>query len=310
MTINSSLKALMILFALFISFDGFSKEIALTFDDAPRAAKGYFDGKTRAAKLIANLKAHQVEQVAFFVVTSRLDAEGVARVNAYNTAGHIIANHSDTHPDFNRLTLEQYSDNFLRADRQLRPFSNFSPLYRFPYLREGNTLEKRNGMRALLKDRGYRNGYITLNNYDWYIETLFQQSIKSGQPLDMERMRQFYVKTLMASIQYYDQMANTYLGRSPKHVLLLHEMDITALFIGDLVDELRRQGWKIISPEQAYTDDIALYQTERVLKYNPGRIGEIARDNDQKSNLWHKTLDEAYLKQAFDQQVLNKTSQE
>jgi hypothetical protein len=77
--------------------------------------------------------------------------------------------------------------------------------------------------------------------------------------------------------------------------VLLHEMDISALFVGDLVDELRRKGWRIINPEEAYTDEIAQYQPQGVFSYNPGRIGEIARDKGQKTGLWHTTLDEEYL---------------
>ncbi|MCL1127747.1 polysaccharide deacetylase family protein [Shewanella surugensis] len=45
-----------------------AKDIAITFDDAPRKAEGYFDGPTRANTLIAALKRHKVEQV-FFLLT-------------------------------------------------------------------------------------------------------------------------------------------------------------------------------------------------------------------------------------------------
>jgi len=281
-----------------------AKEIAITFDDSPRQAAGYYNGPERAETLLRELKQHNVPQVAFFSNSSRLDAEGINRLQAYSRAGHIIANHSHDHPDFNNLGLDEYLESFLLADARLKQFKNFKKLYRFPYLREGNDKVKRDGMRAALAKHGYSNAYITLNNYDWYIENLFQAAVNEKLTLDFERMRQFYVQVLMESIEYYDEMAQTYLGRSPRHVLLLHEMDISALFIGDLVDELRRRGWKIITPEEAYQDEIAKYQTRRVLRFNPGRIGEIARDKGQKKGLWHTTLDEAYLEKRFRAEVL------
>ena len=286
----------------------FGKEIAITFDDSPRAAQGYFDGPTRAKKLIKNLKDHDVNQVAFFSVSKRLDEEGVKRLTAYNDAGHIIANHTHSHPNINDLSLEEYKAEFLLADSLLNSFTNFRKWFRFPYLREGGTLEKRDGMRALLKQKGYTNAYITLNNYDWYIEVLFQREIKKGTKINMTALKKFYVDVLMESIHYYDQMAIEQLDRSPKHVLLLHEMDITALFIGDLVDELRKQGWKIITPEHALTDPVASYKTNNPLKFNPGRIGEIAKDKGQKKGLWHKTLDESYLDKRFESEVLNSSN--
>lgn len=289
---------------LSISLFAQSKEIAITFDDAPRKATGYFNGPERAKKLIEELTNHNIQQVAFFANSKKLNPEGIQRLKTYGQAGHIIANHTHDHPDFNRTSLEEYTQNFLLADEKLNQFKGFKKLFRFPYLREGNNELKRDGMRQVLKEHGYINAYITLNNYDWYIETLFQRAINDGVTIDFDRMGKFYVQVMMESIEYYDGMAQRYLGRSPKHVLLLHETDISALFVGDLVDELRSKGWKIISPENAYTDDIAQYQQKRVFPYNPGRVGEIAKDKGQTKKLWHKTLDEDYLEKRFSNEVM------
>lgn len=294
-----------VLIFLFFSFTLSAKEIAITIDDSPRSADGLFDGPTRAKLLVENLKKHNLEQIAFFSVSSQLDDEGIQRLKTYSDAGHIIANHTHSHPDFNGLSLAEYSENFLQADTQLRQFKTFRPWFRFPYLREGDTAKKRDGMRALLSEQGYLNAYITLNNYDWYIESLFQQAIKEHKQFDFDAMGRFYVQVLMESIEYYDEMAQTHLKRSPKHVLLLHEMDITALFIGNLVDELRTQGWTIITAEQAYADPISDQITDNLMRFNPGRIGEIAKDNNQKKGLWHSSLEESYLKEQFEKEVLN-----
>lgn len=279
-------------------------EVAFTFDDAPRNASGYFDGPTRAKNLLQQLEEHKIGKVAFFANTSDLSGEKLQRLQTYGDAGHIIANHSHTHPNFNQTSLQDYIDNVAEADKILGTFPTFKKWFRFPYLREGDTAAKRDGMRQYLQQNGYTNAYITLNNYDWHIEVLFQEAVAKGIAVDLDRLRRFYVDTLIAGIEYYDQMAVQHMGRSPKHVLLLHEMDITALFVGDLADALRNRGWAIISPEEAYTDDLASYHTPSVMKYNAGRIGEIAYDKGQKSGLWHETLNENFLREQFREQVL------
>jgi len=303
-SLTTAFTPLLLLITLLNSPNGISKELAITFDDSPRAAKGLLSGPERANKLVAALAKHQVKQVAFFSVSKHLNTEGITRLNTYSDAGHLIANHSHDHPDFNTSSLTQYINNFLQADKQLKQFSTFTKMYRFPYLREGNTQEKRDGMRATLDKFGYKNAYITLNTYDWYIENLFQAALAKGEEVDLERMKRFYVEVMIESIEYYDTLAIQHLSRSPKHILLLHEMDISALFIGDLIDELRRRDWSIISPEQAYNDEISQMVTKKVLSYNPGRIGEIARDKGQKKQLWHKSLDETYLTEKFNKDVL------
>jgi len=303
-SLTTAFTPLLLLITLLNIPNGISKELAITFDDSPRAANGLLSGPERANKLVAVLAKHQVKQVAFFSVSKHLNSEGISRLNIYSDAGHLIANHSHDHPDFNTSSLTQYINNFLQADKQLKQFSTFTKMYRFPYLREGNTPEKRDGMRATLDKFGYKNAYITLNTYDWYIENLFQAALARGEEVNLERMKRFYVEVMMESIEYYDTLAVQHLNRSPKHVLLLHEMDISALFIGDLIDELRRRHWNIISPEQAYNDVISQMVTKKVLPYNPGRIGEIARDKGQKKQLWHKSLDETYLTEKFNKDVL------
>ncbi|MFA0811429.1 polysaccharide deacetylase family protein [Microbulbifer epialgicus] len=281
-----------------------AKQLAITFDDAPRSANGYMDGQTRAKTLIENLKKYHIGQVAFFSNSRALNDEGMKRMQLYDNAGHLIANHTHSHPNFLETNLANYHEDFLQAHRLLKEFHNFAPYFRFPYLREGETLEKRDGMREALSKYGYKNAYITLNNYDWYIEDLFQKALREGKEVDLQRLSHMYVDVLMQSISYYDNLAIKHLGRSPKHVLLLHEMDISALFIGDLIEQLRGEGWEIISMEEAYQDPIAKYETEKPLKYNPGKIGEIALGKGQRKGLWHYTLDESYLEQRFEQEVL------
>lgn len=298
------MKNLVLLFSLLLSSAVTAKQLAITFDDSPRQAEGYYDGPTRAKLLIDELNKHNINQVAFFSVANKLDKEGQQRLQTYNDAGHLIANHTFSHPDFNKMKLSDYQQNFVKAHNKLKGYSNFVNWFRFPYLREGDTLEKRDGFRQTLQQHNYFNAYITLNNYDWYIENLFQNALREKQKINYEALQNLYVDIMVEGIEYYDQLAIQHLGRSPKHVLLAHEMDVTAMFIGDLVEKLREKGWQVITPKEAYEDTLAHYQTENVFKYNPGRIGEVAKDKGQKKNLWHSSLSEKYIKAQFNQKVL------
>jgi peptidoglycan/xylan/chitin deacetylase (PgdA/CDA1 family) len=286
------------------SLTSFANEIAITFDDSPREATGYFNGVTRAKKLLLELKKANIKEVAFFSVSSKINKEGKKRIEMFARAGHIIANHTHNHPDFNQLGINEYIDDFKKADELLSKFSNYQKWFRFPYLREGNEVTKRDIMRETLKNLGYKNAYITVNNYDWYMENQFQEAIKKNQKLDFKKLKNYYVENLINAIEFYDQMALKHLGRSPKHVLLLHETDLNALFIGDLTHMLESKGWKIISPKDAYKDDISNFFLVETMKFNPGRIGEIAFSKGQKKNLWHESCDEDFLDKEFKLKVL------
>jgi len=52
------------------------------------------------------------------------------------------------------------------------------------------------------------------------------------------------------------------LGRQPVQVMLLHETDLAAYWISDLVAALRGKGWEIVTADIAYRDPIAKAQPD------------------------------------------------
>lgn len=107
------------------------------------------------------------------------------------------------------------------------------------------------------------------------MEALLQDAIASGRRINFDQLRKIYIKVLTDNIEFYDVMAQRTLKRSPKHVLLLHENDLAALYISDLVASLKNKGWSIISVENAYTDPIAKIEPDTFF-LGQGRVAAIA----------------------------------
>ncbi len=282
-----------------------AKEIAISFDDIPRRHTGHFSRWERAQNLVKQLKEAKVPDPVFYCNSGNIEEETKRIVQLYNDSGFVIASHTHTHPDFNKLGFAEYSKDFLAADKDLSQYSRFVKLFRFPYLREGNEKSKRDKMRKLLKQKGYQNAYVTVDFNDWYVEDLLRDSIKKKEKVDLEKLKALYISLTKESLDHYDNLAKKYLGRSPKHVLLLHETDIAALFIKDLVTAMRSWGWKIISSKVAYTDEIAQFQLEQPLTYNPGRVGEIAMSKGHpKKDIWANSTNRHYIKARYENEVL------
>jgi peptidoglycan-N-acetylglucosamine deacetylase len=238
------------------------KRIALTFDDVPRDRGAFFAPDERSQKLLAALKQAKVKQAAFFLNPGNLDKPdgqgGEARIMAYVAAGHVIANHSFSHPFLSKTSAANYLADIDKAAAWLKGRKGYRPWFRFPYLDEGAADKvKRDAVRAGLRARGLRNGYVTADGSDWHLEALTVQAVKDGKALDMAALRRLYVGAQMSGVEYHDALARRTLGRSPAHILLLHETDLAAMFIGDLVAELRLNGWTIISADEAFADPIS-----------------------------------------------------
>ncbi len=275
---------LCLLITLFTTISVHSQEIAITFDDVPRPDSRLFSGQERTQKLIASLKKSNVLDVFLFVTTNNITEKSKKRIEAYIEAGFHLGNHSHSHFSANNKDIETYLSDISVAHNQLKGFENVVPFYRYPYLHEGKDIKTRDRIRQHLRDMGYKNGYVTVDNYDWYMDSLLQKALANDKQVDYNALRNAYITILWESIVFYDNIAHKTLGRSPKHVLLLHENDMAALFIDDLIEHIRLQGWKIISPQEAYEDPIACTIPD-VLFNGQGRVAAIA-----KSKGWDEKL--------------------
>lgn len=286
------------------------KRIALTFDDAPRARGPFLTPDERTERLIAGLRKAKVRQAAFFVVPGNLSApdgvSGERRIAAYVRAGHVIANHSFTHPALKSMTAEAYLADIDRASRWLIGRKGLRPWFRFPFLDEGGTDKaKRDAVRAGLAARQLSNGYVTVDGSDWNIEGLTIEARKAGDPIDMDALRDLYVETHVESAEFSDRLAKQALGRQPVQVMLLHETDLAAYWIADLVAALRSKGWEIVTADAAYRDPIAQAQPDTPSAQG-NRLEAIAWDKGVPAPRWYERNTLSIAIPLYRQRVLHK----
>jgi hypothetical protein len=98
---------------------------------------------------------------------------------------------------------------------------------------------------------------VTIDGSDWNMEALTVDAVKAGKTIDMDALRTLYVETMVEAADFADGLAQKTWGRQPAQVILLHETDLAALFIADLAAALRKDGWTIITADEAYADPIS-----------------------------------------------------
>lgn len=236
----------------------FASEVAITIDDPEVASGPLFTPVERNAKILAALSRHRVK-AALFVCGKRIDNPAGRRLlKSWDTRGHLIANHSYSHVSLNdpKTDLEFYQKDFLRAAPLLSGLKHFAKFFRFPFLKEGATAERRDAMRTLLKEKGYRNGAVTIDASDWAIDDRLVKRLREDPKADRTRYKNFHLAHIWNRAQFYDGLSRRVFGREIKHSLLIHHNLLNALFLGDLIAMFKSKGWKFISPEDAYLDPI------------------------------------------------------
>jgi peptidoglycan-N-acetylglucosamine deacetylase len=208
--------------------------------------------------ILDNLKAHNLQAV-WYVAGKRLNnREGKNILESWDKAGHIIANHTYNHINYNdeNNSFETYKNEILRCDSLIKDYKNYGKYFRAPFLKYGDTKAKRDSLVAFLKRIGYKNGYVTIDASDWYVNSRLIEFMENNPGKSIEKYKQFYIEHLLDRAAFYDDLAFKLLGRRVKHSILLHHNLTSALFLGDLIKAFEDKGWQLINANKALTDEV------------------------------------------------------
>lgn len=282
------------------------KRIAISFDDTPRGPGAFIKAGARPQLLLRQLNDAGVRQAVFFTNPGRVDPSNdfAAMMQDYARAGHVLANHTATHPRLSGTSAEQYLADIDKAEAWLKQQKGYRPWFRYPELDEGGTnAAKRDLVRAGLKARKIGDGYVTADAYDWALESLTIDAAKSGKKMDMKALRDLYVENHVEAANFADKLARRTFGKAAPQVLLLHDTDLAALYIGDLIDALRADGWTIISADEAYAKPLP--ETKKLRDVGGTRLQMLAREKGIKPPYWFDRSDRATMNRLFAERVLH-----
>jgi peptidoglycan/xylan/chitin deacetylase (PgdA/CDA1 family) len=263
-TLSTMLGALLI--ALCAGTAG-AQSVAFTFDDGPQLAQtALLTPQQRNAALLDTLARHHVQAALFVTAGNGANRpEGYALAKAWGQAGHAVGNHTMTHPDLHSaaLSVEQYQQEILDCDAIIRTLPGYQKWFRYTFLREGNTPQKRDGMRDFLRQQGYRNAYVSLDTSDWRFDDKLNEVLKKNPKADIEPIRQLYLAHVRQRALAYRDLSQQLQGRDIAQVILLHHNLVNALWLNDVINQFKAMGWTIVTPAAAFADPVYALAPER-----------------------------------------------
>lgn len=238
-----------------ISVRSFAAEVSITMDDFNVQESTLLTAQERNASILKTLGQHKVKAALFVVGKFVQDQAGKDLLSQWDRQKHLIGNHTFNHPYFgSKMTVDSYKDEILQCENSLKSYSSFQKFLRFPMLGEGDTAQKRDLMRSWLSQNGYKNGYVTIDASDWYIDQRMREKLKIDPKFDLNRFRDFYLQHMWDRAQYYNNLSKKVLGREVKHTLLIHFNLLNALFLKDLIEMFQKRGWKVIDAADSFRD--------------------------------------------------------
>ncbi|WP_296151154.1 hypothetical protein, partial [uncultured Flavobacterium sp.] len=185
----------------------------------------------------------------------------------------------------------------------IKNYKNYTKLFRFPYLKEGNTIAKRDSMRMTLETSAYKNGHVTIDASDWYIDAQIAIALKKDSNADLTAYKEYYIKHILDRANYYDSLAHLVFKRDIKHTLLLHHSLLNALFLDDLLTALKANGWKLIDAKKAYKDSV-FSKKPQIQPCGESLVWQSAKEIEELSkNLRYPGEDEVYEKEPLEKYI-------
>jgi len=255
-------------------------QFSITMDDFNWQNAVKLTGAQRNESILNTFQKHSTKAALFVIGRNIEEDQGKQLLSAWDTSGHMIGNHTYSHRPFSApdTDVKAYEADILRAEALLKDFPRFRKYFRFPALKEGDTAEKRDAMRAFLAQHGYRTGHVTVDNSDWAIDRRLTARLQKDPSADVQPYRDFYLEHMWARADYYDQLAVRAVGRRVKHTLLVHFNLLNALFLNDIIEMLQAKGWRLIDAEDAFTDPIFAAKP-KVLPAGESIIWSLAKEN-------------------------------
>jgi peptidoglycan-N-acetylglucosamine deacetylase len=250
-------------------------KVALTFDDLPINGGVPLGSKMSdfARDTVKVLKKHRIPPSYGFINANKLERnpDGALALKIWVDAGHPLANHTYNHLDLIKHSVEEYQREIVRNEVALQllmsPDSKVGKRhdwrwFRYPYLHEGDTLEKRRAMRAFLANNGYRIAQTTLDFGDYYWNSAHARCVMKKDEGAIRWLRESYVTAARDLMRHQVGLSRLVFGRDIHHVLLLHLGSFSSHALPDLFELLEDEGFEIVTLEEAQKDSAYDYDPD------------------------------------------------
>jgi peptidoglycan-N-acetylglucosamine deacetylase len=236
------------------------QQMAVTFDDLP--VHGALPaGMTRleiAQSILKTLKGEKLPPVYGFINGGRgqEDPNSVALLKAWRAAGQPLGNHTWAHLDLNKESPQEFGEEVLKNEPLLKELMGKEDWHwlRYPFLREGDTVEKRRAVRAWLSAHGYKIAEVSMDFEDYLWNDPYARCMAKHDDASIQKLHDSY---LAVADQYYGvarELSQLIYGRDVKHVLLMHVGAFDARMLPELLALYRAKGVRFISLKDAMSD--------------------------------------------------------
>ena len=241
------------------------RQVAVTIDDLPAGMADRLpaaDITAMTTKLLTTLRDQKIPVVGFvnekkLYKLGEVD-ERIKALQMWLDYGFELGNHTFTHMSLNQVELKDWEDDVVQGESVIRTLLTQRKMrlryFRHPYLDTGRDLATRRKAEEFLAQRGYRIAPITLDGWDWAFAGIYEDAKKRNDSALEQQIVKEYLAYHDAVFAFDEQLSTKIVGYEPRQILLLHASNLEADHIAELLDVLRKRGYRFITLGDALED--------------------------------------------------------
>jgi peptidoglycan/xylan/chitin deacetylase (PgdA/CDA1 family) len=247
--------------------------VALTFDDLP--AVGSLPPNTNRTKILttlaAELKAAHLEGTYGFVNAVKLenDPDAQQALHAWLDAGMNVGSHTWSHPSLTSISAEAFEHDIALNEPALETYGQTRDWrwFRYPFLWEGDTLDKRRAVRSYLAEHRYRVAQVSIDFEDYAWKDAYGRCSAKQDTAAIDWLKQSYLEAAREYITLGREEQIIAFGHEIPNVLLLHATAFTTLMLPQLLDQLRSDGFSFDALADVEKDPAYAMDPDAALRY-------------------------------------------
>jgi peptidoglycan/xylan/chitin deacetylase (PgdA/CDA1 family) len=235
----------------------YAGEVAITIDDLPRGGDLHTTPESDRAmtvKLLAPFQSQHIPVTGFVNECHHTD-ELQALLALWVAAGADLGNHTCSHLNLNTTSAAAFESDIVKGEAVTISTLGHRPVYfRYPFLHAGKDLETKLAVQQFLKEHGYRNAPVTLDDSDYMFAVVYAKAVTAGDSEKAKHVREVYLAYMDSIFAFFEARSIEVTGHEIRQILLIHASQLNADAMPDLLAMMRRRGYTFVSLQRALED--------------------------------------------------------
>jgi peptidoglycan-N-acetylglucosamine deacetylase len=240
--------------------NSFAMEIAITVDDLPHNGQRPLNQSRYdiANHMLKTFSKHHSTAIHGFINGNKVatEPENVNILKLWLASGNYLGNHTYHHLDLAKVNTVDFLRDIKDNDQLLRQLQGNQTItyFRYPYLAEGNTQEKRDNVRNYLLQQDYQVAPVTVDFFEYEWNDPYVRCLKKHDTQAIGWLKKTYIEQSLNALIIANTLSQLLFNRDIKNILLIHINAFTSLMLDELLKAYEANGVRFITLPDALTD--------------------------------------------------------